>query len=162
METSNGKPLFAFLRERVCALLGMGATIDLDDTGQHAPKLATSYVRVTPGAHGLLSCRPGIGLPCNQSSLSVGKSAIVVLSNDSSSGAFAQIADRLAYLVVAPMDIDAKARAIFRSIRTGGMERTKETEDFNDWFDAARAGIRLTFEVSGRASKLRSAQPGHG
>lgn len=67
------------------------------------------------------------------------KIAIVVLTNDSSSSAFAQIADRLAYLVVPPTTADVQARAIFRAVQSGQLDRMQATDDFNAWFDSARA-----------------------
>ncbi|WP_287003179.1 serine hydrolase domain-containing protein [Sphingobium sp.] len=67
------------------------------------------------------------------------KIAIIVLTNDSSSTAFAQIADRLAYLIVPPTAIDAQARAAFRAVQAGRPDRVEATDDFSRWFDTARA-----------------------
>ncbi|MDE1150394.1 MAG: serine hydrolase [Azospirillaceae bacterium] len=65
--------------------------------------------------------------------------AIVVLTNDSSSPAFSRIADRLAYLVVPPTPTDAQARALFRDIQAGRLDRAQASADFNAYFDAKRA-----------------------
>ncbi len=65
--------------------------------------------------------------------------AIVVLSNDSSSSAFARIADRLAYLVLPPSAADARARALFAAIQKGDFDRRQASPDFKTYFDAEMA-----------------------
>ncbi len=64
------------------------------------------------------------------------RTAIVVLTNDSSSTAFAQIAQRLAYLIVPPTAADADARALFAAVQTGDLDRRQASPDFNAYFDA--------------------------
>ena len=65
--------------------------------------------------------------------------AIVVLTNDSSSNAFAQIADRIAYLTVPPTPADAQARAVFASLQANRPERSSFTQDLNTYLDATMA-----------------------
>jgi CubicO group peptidase (beta-lactamase class C family) len=210
VEKVSGEPLFAFLRERILAPLGMAETIDLDDIGPGTSNLATGYVRPALGglepapgegrgwsygagqvvttardlarwdaaflderllapaqareeitvptladgspssyALGLFISRrsgrtiyyhvgQGLGFLAINRLYPAEKSGIVVLTNDSSSTAFAQIADRLAYLVVPPTAADARARAIFRAVQSGRLDRDGATDDFNAWFAPGR------------------------
>jgi D-alanyl-D-alanine carboxypeptidase len=65
--------------------------------------------------------------------------AIVVLTNDSSSSAFAHIAQRLAYLTLPPTAADAQARALFAAVQKGALDRSQAAPDFNTYFDARLA-----------------------
>ena len=65
--------------------------------------------------------------------------AIVVLTNDSSSSAFAHIAQRLEYLIVPPTPADVQARAVFRAIQRNDLDRQQASSDFNAYFDARMA-----------------------
>ena len=67
------------------------------------------------------------------------QAAIVVLTNDSSSAAFAHIAERLAYIVVPPTTLDAQARALFKSIQVNRLDRRLVSSDFDTYFDARRS-----------------------
>jgi len=67
------------------------------------------------------------------------RAAIVVLTNDSSSIAFAHIAQRLAYLILPPTAADAQARALFAAVQHGELDRRQASPDFNAYFDAAMA-----------------------
>lgn len=61
--------------------------------------------------------------------------AIVVLTNDSSSAAYAHIAQRIAYLVVPPTPAEAETRETFDAIRRNALDRSRATPDFNAYFD---------------------------
>jgi len=63
----------------------------------------------------------------------------VVLTKDSSSGAYAHIADRLAYLVVPPTTAEAQARDLLRALQACQVDRRQFSADFDAWFDADRA-----------------------
>jgi len=65
--------------------------------------------------------------------------AIIVLTNDSSSSAFAHIADRLEYLVIPPTLQDAQARALFLSVQSGKPDRSRFSKDLNAYFDGHMA-----------------------
>jgi CubicO group peptidase (beta-lactamase class C family) len=67
------------------------------------------------------------------------RTAIVVLTNDSSSSAFAHIAERLAYLILPPTPADAQARSVFRAIQANDLDRREASPDFNVYFDARMA-----------------------
>ncbi len=67
------------------------------------------------------------------------RTAIVVLTNDSSSLAFVHIAQRLAYLIVPPTAADAQARALFAAVQKGDLDRRQASPDFNAYFDADMA-----------------------
>jgi CubicO group peptidase (beta-lactamase class C family) len=62
------------------------------------------------------------------------RAAIVVLTNDSSSSAFAEIATRLAYLILPPTAADAQARALFAAIQKDALDRRRVSPDFNAYF----------------------------
>jgi len=65
--------------------------------------------------------------------------AIVVLTNDSSSSAFADIARRLTYLVLPPTAADAQARALFAAVQKDDLDRRQASPDFNAYFDTKTA-----------------------
>jgi D-alanyl-D-alanine carboxypeptidase len=65
--------------------------------------------------------------------------AFIVLTNDSSSLAFAHIAQRLAYLVLPSTPADAQARTVFKAIQANDFDRQQASPDFNTYFDARMA-----------------------
>jgi CubicO group peptidase (beta-lactamase class C family) len=65
------------------------------------------------------------------------RSAIVVLTNDSSSIAFREIADRIAFLVLPPTPEEAEAREVFASVQAGHPVRRRFAPDFRRYFDTA-------------------------
>jgi len=67
------------------------------------------------------------------------RTAIVVLTNDSSSSAFSHIAERLAYLVLPPTPADSQARAVFTALQGNTLDRRQASGDFNAYFDAQMA-----------------------
>jgi len=67
--------------------------------------------------------------------------AIVVLTNDSSSLAFAHIADHLEYLVIPPTPQDAQARTLFLSVQNGKPDRSRFSKDLNAYFDGHMARL---------------------
>ena len=81
----------------------------------------------------------GLGFLATNQIYPAERAAIVVLTNDSSSGAYAHIADRLAYLVVPPTTAEAQARDLLRALQAGQVDRRQFSADFDAWFDADRA-----------------------
>lgn len=69
------------------------------------------------------------------------QASIIVLTNTSSSLAFAHIADRLEYLVIPPTPEDAQARELFRSVQGGMPDRSRFSQDLNTYFDDSRARL---------------------
>jgi len=102
----------------------------------------------------LLACGPGARFFAINRLKLAEKTAIVVLTHDSNSTDFAQIADRVAYLVVPPTKAHPNARTIFRAVQTGRLDRMRATDDFNSWFDAARARSFAANLATRRTSKL--------
>lgn len=65
------------------------------------------------------------------------RAAIVVLTNDSSSTAFRDIADRIAFLILRPTPEETEARRIFASLQAGHPVRSQFAPDFRRYFDSA-------------------------
>lgn len=97
------------------------------------------YVSQTGGRTVYYHVGQGLGFLALNRLYPAERAAVVVLTNDSGSLAFAHLADRLEYLAVPPTAQDAEARARFASVQRGQPDRTRFTADLNAYFDAHMA-----------------------
>jgi CubicO group peptidase (beta-lactamase class C family) len=110
--------------------------------GSQSPYALGLFVSQRGGRRLFYHAGQGLGfLAINRIYPSEGVALIVLTSDDSSSSAFIQIADRMAYLIVPPTKADAQARALFAAVQQNRLNRSQVSQDFNAYFDAKMARI---------------------
>ena len=82
----------------------------------------------------------GLGFLAGNSIYPDDGTAIVVLTNTSATLSFAHIADRLAFLLLPPTSVDARARRLFAQMQGGAPDRSLLTPEFSAFLDAHRLG----------------------
>ncbi|WP_375383110.1 serine hydrolase domain-containing protein [uncultured Sphingomonas sp.] len=82
----------------------------------------------------------GLGFLAGNSIYPDDDTAIVVLTNTSATVSFAHIADRLAFLLLPPTSVDARARRLFAQLQGGAPDRALLTPEFSAFLDAHRLG----------------------
>jgi D-alanyl-D-alanine carboxypeptidase len=108
--------------------------------GSQSPYALGLFVSLRGGRKLFYHAGQGLGfLAINRIYPSEGVALVVLTSDDSSSSAFIQIADRMAYLVVPPTKTEAKARALFTAVQQNRLNRSQVSPDFNAYFDGKMA-----------------------